>query len=40
MRLGRQRLVHLLGADANALIFAHDAWSTRPDPAATVSWDA
>lgn len=26
LRLGRQRLVYLLGADANALIFGHDEW--------------
>lgn len=26
LHLGRQRLVYLVGADANALIFAHDDW--------------
>lgn len=26
LRLGRQRLIYLLGADANALIFGHDEW--------------
>ena len=26
LRLGRQRLIYLLGSDANALIFSHDEW--------------